>query len=205
MTEQELRPVVARNIAACRRQAGLTQAELAERMNYSDKTISKWERAEGMPDLAAACRLAEIFRIPVDALLQNETPSPEDDAALLWQANRKRQLTLLLSVGLCYLAATVAFFLLRVAVPDLEKTWLAFVYALPCSMTVCVVFACLWWGRRWQLLAVSGLIWALAVSVDLSLRVPRMYLIYVVAAAVQVLFLLWYRLLAVKKMTGARK
>ena len=68
MTEAELRPIVARNIAACRKQAGMTQAELAEKLNYSDKTISKWERAEGLPDLVVSQNIAELFGVPLDAL-----------------------------------------------------------------------------------------------------------------------------------------
>ena len=80
MTEAELRPIVARNIAACRKQAGMTQAELAEKLNYSDKTISKWERAEGLPDLVVSQNIAELFGVPLDALLRDDTPKPVDDA-----------------------------------------------------------------------------------------------------------------------------
>ena len=52
MEEQEqLKQTVANNIAQLRKSKGLTQLELAERLNYSDKAVSKWERGEGLPDV----------------------------------------------------------------------------------------------------------------------------------------------------------
>ena len=101
MTEAELRPIVARNIAACRKQAGMTQAELAEKLNYSDKTISKWERAEGLPDLVVSQNIAELFGVPLDALLRDDTPKPVDDARSARQLNARRRMILLMSVSLC--------------------------------------------------------------------------------------------------------
>ena len=82
MTEAELRPIVARNIAACRKQAGMTQAELAEKLNYSDKTISKWERAEGLPDLVVSQNIAELFGVPLDALLRAPSAAERLHSAL---------------------------------------------------------------------------------------------------------------------------
>ena len=163
MTEAELRPIVARNIAACRKQAGMTQAELAEKLNYSDKTISKWERAEGLPDLVVS-----------------------------------RRMILLMSVSLCWLVATIAYFALKLAVPTLPHVWLAFIYALPASFIVCTVFTCIWWKKLWRLLSISGIIWTLAVAVHISIRLPAIYLIYVVAAVVQALFLMFFHFLRIK-------
>lgn len=131
MTEAELRPIVARNIAACRKQAGMTQAELAEKLNYSDKTISKWERAEGLPDLVVSQNIAELFGVPLDALLRDDTPKPVDDAQSARQLNARRRMILLMSVSLCWLVATIAYFALKLAVPTLLRVWLAFIYAMP--------------------------------------------------------------------------
>ena len=69
MTEEDLRRKVARNLAYYRRQMGLTQTELSERINYSDKSVSKWERAEGIPDLYVLTQLADIFCVSVEDLL----------------------------------------------------------------------------------------------------------------------------------------
>lgn len=69
-------------IAALRRASGMTQRELAERLNVSDKTVSRWERDDGAPDLALIPVLAEIFGVSCDELLRGERRSPEERAAL---------------------------------------------------------------------------------------------------------------------------
>ena len=65
-------------IAALRRANGMTQRELAERLNVSDKTVSRWERDESAPDLAAIPVLAEIFGVSCDELLRGERRPPEE-------------------------------------------------------------------------------------------------------------------------------
>ena len=66
----ELRSIFAENVAALRRAAGMTQLQMAERLNYSDKAISKWERGESIPDVAMLKAVADLFSVPVDYLLE---------------------------------------------------------------------------------------------------------------------------------------
>ena len=63
-------------IAALRKANGMTQKDLAERLNVSDKTVSRWERDEGSPDLSVIPVIAEIFDITCDELLRGERKSP---------------------------------------------------------------------------------------------------------------------------------
>lgn len=65
-------------IAALRKANGMTQKDLAERLNVSDKTVSRWERDEGTPDLAVIPVIAEIFNVTCDELLRGERKSPEE-------------------------------------------------------------------------------------------------------------------------------
>ncbi|MBP5254339.1 MAG: helix-turn-helix transcriptional regulator [Lachnospiraceae bacterium] len=74
MTNEELKLVIASNLIKLRQNAGLTQAQLGEQLNYSDKTVSKWERAESTPDAYVLCRIAEIYGTSVDALFQDVQP-----------------------------------------------------------------------------------------------------------------------------------
>ena len=71
--EKEKRQI-AQNLAYLRTNSGMTQAELAERMHYSDKAISKWERGESVPDVFVLKQLADLFGVTVDDLLTAETP-----------------------------------------------------------------------------------------------------------------------------------
>lgn len=191
MSEQELREQVAKNLAEYRKLNGMTQLELAERLNYSDKSVSKWERGDGMPDVYVLTQIADLFGIRVDDLLSDRPPHK---SSLAFHILRRRShlLITLLSVGLVWLIAILSFFFIKLFAPTLPMAWLAFVAALPVSCIVLVVFACLWGTPLLQSLAVSGLTWTIAVTIDVAVNYPNMFLIYTVAAAVQVLIVLWY-------------
>lgn len=68
-------------IAALRRANGMTQRELAERLNVSDKSVSRWERDDGAPDLALIPVLAEVFGVTCDELLRGERATAGETAA----------------------------------------------------------------------------------------------------------------------------
>lgn len=63
-------------IAALRKANGMTQKDLAERLNVSDKTVSRWERDDGAPDLSVIPVIAEIFNITCDELLRASASLP---------------------------------------------------------------------------------------------------------------------------------
>ena len=84
----ELKKIIAKNLVTYRKQAHLTQAELAEKLGYSDKNVSKWERAEGVPDVLVLHQLAELYGVTVNDFLVDHTavqsqvvdePSPEPE------------------------------------------------------------------------------------------------------------------------------
>ena len=61
-----------------RTRKGLTQKELAEKCNVSDKAVSKWERGEGCPDVTVLPKLAKVFGIEVDSIMKGEIPFSQD-------------------------------------------------------------------------------------------------------------------------------
>lgn len=71
----ELKSIVAENLKALRTSAGLTQGELANRLNYSDKAVSKWERGESLPDVQVLKQLADMYGVGVDYLLSSDPTS----------------------------------------------------------------------------------------------------------------------------------
>ena len=71
---EELKMIIAGNIGSLRRDAGITQLELAEKLNYSDKAVSKWERGESVPDIVTLKAVADLFDVSVDYLLRADHP-----------------------------------------------------------------------------------------------------------------------------------
>ena len=187
MEEQEalLRHQIAENIAYYRRQNGDTQAELAKKLNYSDKSVSKWERAEGTPDVFILWRIAQLYNITVQDLL-GEKKVP--------QTGGKRILILLLSVGLAWLTATVLFCASKMSGLLADRAWLLFIYALPVSGVIFTVFTSLWWSRLTQFLSGTLLLWGAGLSLVLSLHLQSSFLLFVLCGVLQVLLILFFLL-----------
>ena len=78
MNDEKLKKQIGINIANLRKRQGLTQAGLAEQVNYSDKAVSKWERGESVPDVLTLAHLAKLFGVSVNDLLSDPNALPEE-------------------------------------------------------------------------------------------------------------------------------
>lgn len=122
----DLKKIIANNISELRRAFPLTQAELAEKLNYSDKAVSKWERGESMPDIEVLKQIADLFGVSVDYLLSETHDKSEPDIPRLMRRNRL--IISGLSCMLVLLVATVIVAALMIAT-ETTRYWLAYVYA----------------------------------------------------------------------------
>lgn len=195
---EELKDVIAQNLVAYRKNAGLTQQEIADKINYSDKAVSKWERGEGTPDVAVLKEIADVYGVTVNDFLIVHTDKPVKSRGKIRLA--KHWLVGLLSFGLVWFLATIAMVIGLLIRPDLPIAEYSYIIALPVSMIVAVVFCCIW-GRLWmKALSVSALVWSLCVMIDVVLSglsgvsLSNSRLIYVVGAALQLLVILWFLL-----------
>lgn len=187
MTEEQLKNNIARNITTLRKKLDLTQAQLAEALNYSDKSVSKWERGDGIPDVIVLQKIAELFGVTLNDLTGNESPKlPRKGPHLT-----NKIIIPMLSIGLVFLVASVAFFVLRV-INVWDRSWLLFIYAIPAAFIVALVFSELWWNLIFRFAATSGLIWSVVVCLRLSFAIDDMNFIFITAAILQVLTVLWF-------------
>ena len=190
MDDEQVKARIGANIAYYRKRAGLTQAGLAEKLNYSDKSISKWERGDGTPDVFILAKIADLYDITVQDLLR-EKKVPR---------SRSRHILIhLLSVGLVWLVMTVLFCISKIfhVLPD--YAWMVFIYGIPVTGIVSVVFSGLWWNRLWVNLSCSLIIWGTGLSLVLSFQVESVTLLLIICAVVQVLLTLLFVLLHLKK------
>ena len=187
--EEKLRENLARNLTHYRKALSLTQTDLAEKLNYSDKSISKWERGDGLPDLTVTAQLAEIFGLTVDDMLA-------DKPRRKLMTTRNKIIITLLSIGIAWLVATVLFFLFELVAPNSYDWWLLYIYAIPTSAIVGIVFSCIWWKKIHIFASISTLIWSVALCILLTViahvNEPKIYLIFIVAGVVQVMTILWF-------------
>lgn len=181
--EATLRKTVAKNIVQYRKAHHDTQLDLATKLNYSDKSVSKWERGESLPDVYILSQIAELYGVSVSALIGEIQPPRESKP-------HYHMFILLLSLALTMAVATLLFSMFMICKVD-YPAWMFFVYALPVCSIICIVFTSLWWGILWQGVSVSALIWTLGLSLYLSFELENVSLIFLVCAALQVLTLLW--------------
>jgi len=140
MDDATLRNQIGSNIAAYRKQAGLTQAGLAEKLNYSDKAVSKWERGESVPDVMTLVQLAELFQIPVGELLADPNALPGNPGTLekaMTQVSEKalkrkanKNVILALSSTLVWFIALFVFVIMSSFKAVERYSWLAFFCAV---------------------------------------------------------------------------
>lgn len=187
---------IASNIALLRQTAGMTQADFARKLNYTDKAISKWERAESIPDVFVLAHIAELFGVTVDYLL-----TPHENAGIVEPPAPKRRYnhTVLsfLSVMPIWLIATVIY-VAGVPFIDTNKIWLCFVAAVPASLIVLLVFNCIWGKVKTTYLLVSLLIWTVLTFVFLllyKLRDNAYWLFFLIGIPCQAAVLLWTKII----------
>ena len=177
MNDDKLKKQIGANIAAYRKSMGLTQLGLAEKLNYSDKAVSKWERAESVPDVLTLTQLAELFDVTVNDLLvdPNELPANTGKVEQVMSAAveraMKRKANKRIILGLCTMLVYFVAILLFVIFSSLDvpKSWIAFIYALPVDAIVRLSLRSAWNDFRHNQWLVSTVMWGVLLSVFMSL------------------------------------
>ena len=204
---QDIKDVVTKNLVKYRKANKLTQIELAEKLQYSDKNISKWERGDSLPDLIVLKQIADIYGITVNDLM---TPSEEVAVKTSTEQGTKKRnrffnkqqfLIFLLSIGIVWLAATLVFAVSNVMFPDAENLWHIFIVALPICFIVLLVFTSIWCTNLMDGIAVSLLIWTIALAFNICVPIPDSWLIYIVAIPIQILDILWFSFRKINKVS----
>ena len=159
--------MVGKNIAKFRKFNKLTQSQLAEKLNFSDKSVSKWERGESLPELAVLKDMCDLFSITLNDLVAQEI---EPAKITPKYTTRNRYVIASISAGGVWLLATIVFVALLLIKPEFDKSWLTFIYAIPCFFIVILIFASIW-GKRWMIfVSISCLLWTLIVAICISVN-----------------------------------
>lgn len=194
---EDIKLIISQNIVELRRASGMTQIELAEKLNYSDKAISKWERGESIPDITVLKAISDLFGVSLDYLCEREhadAPKPIDaDESIIAVIKRRRAMITGMSVLLVWVIATLVFIILDVAMTDTIGHWLTFIYAVVGSMIVWLVFNSIWHNRRLNYLIISLLMWSTVTAVHLSALVGgiNIWQVYLLGIPGQLIIFLW--------------
>ena len=187
---EDYKKIIANNITELRKAVPYTQAELAEKLNYSDKAVSKWERGESLPDVVVLKQIADLFGVTVDYLLEEVHPLSATMQSVPRQLKINRLLVTGLSCMLTLLIATFAFVVLALAT-DLSRLWLAYIYCIPVCAIIAIVFNSIWGIKKLNYLFISILMWGVLASIYLTIGDYSSWLIFVIGIPGQLIILLW--------------
>lgn len=205
MNDEKLKKQIGANITAYRKRLGLTQAGLAEKLNYSDKAVSKWERAESVPDVLTLAALAEVLGVTVNDLLVDPNELPEETGAVQQAMERvvektlKRKADKKIILGLSSILVWFVALLVYVVISSLGigNSWLAFFYAVPANAIVLLSLRSAWHDFRWNRALISAIMWGSIASVYMTMLMLggwNVWRIFLLGIPGQAAILLWFRL-----------
>ena len=212
MDNENLKYQIGTNIALYRKRAGLTQAGLAEKLNYSDKAVSKWERGESVPDVLTLALLAEQFEITVNDLLTDPEALPENptnlEAAITKVSEktlkRKANKTIILKLSSLLVWFVALFFYVVLSSFELTDpySYILFPYAIPANAIVLLSLRSAWRDFRWNKALISIIVWGFLFSFHITFHMIwgiHFWKLYLLGIPGQAAILLWFRLFSPAK------
>lgn len=187
-----LEQIVAQNLTELRKAQKWTQAELAEKLNYSDKSVSKWERGDALPDLKVLKQMADLFEVTLDYFV-TENAAAEREKFEAPKSERGFRIGVeLLAVCVVWLVGVSAFIFCSTYV-QLRDPWLALIWAVPASAFVLSYFNIRWKFRVCTIVFQSILCWSLLAAVFLQLLHFHFNLwqVFLIGVPTQAAILLW--------------
>lgn len=191
---ENLKKTIKNNLVKYRKAAGLTQAQLADKLGYSDKSVSKWEREEGVPDIYILKEIADLYNITVNDLITDKSNDIKKEKNIFPKISKRNKLIIaLLSAGLVWAIATTLYVILDLTIPSIES-FLSniYIYAIPLSCIVLIVFNSLWGKKIFNLFLISSLIWTFTLSLFVSLPITNVAKLFIIPIPLQILTILWF-------------
>ena len=185
---ENIKQVVAKNLTKLRKQNKLTQMELAEKINYSDKAVSRWESGEVTPDVEVLNELCKIYNVPITILFEENLDVVKAHKDSKKKTNNKIIITLL-AMSLVWILATIIFVYYKLLFE--EHLWQVFICGLPITCIIALVFNCIWGRRIWTLVLVSCVVWSTILTFYILFLQYNIWPVFVLGAPLQVATILW--------------
>ena len=186
---KDIKNIIANNLITLRKKNNLTQNDLAEKLNYSDNAISRWEHAEVTPNIETLQQISEIFNVPLRSLI-------EDNALREADVNEKRQAIsnlakILIGASLVWLIATIIFATSQLLLD--HAIWQVYIWALPIMCLVMLPFHHYWGRHIYKFIMLSIFLWTLILAIFLQFftLTPWMWLIFTIGIPIQVALAIW--------------
>ena len=165
---EDIKVIIGKNLAELRKRKKYTQLDLANILQYSDKSISKWEKGDSLPDIEVLYNICNLYGVTLDYLTHEGNYSEKKE--FIKKGNKytvnKKMITLLSGLSPWFIATLVFVFLLLYAN---IVFWPVFVWAIPLTFLLLLVFNCIWGGKKARFVYISGLTWTIFTGLFLQL------------------------------------
>ena len=182
---KNIREIISENIIALRKKWGLTQVELAKKLNFSDKAVSRWEKGEVVPEVETIEKIANVFNVPITYMMREHT-----DYNSKRPVKSSEIVLALLSVCVIWCISTILFVYLELI--DSLSFWQVFVWSVPASAIVILYFNKKWNRLSLRFIMRTILCWSLITSIYLQFLSYNLWLIYLIGIPIQITILVSY-------------
>lgn len=187
---EDLNLVIGKKLLYLRKKNKLTQVELAEKLNYSDKAISKWEKGESLPPVEVFYKISKLYSVSLDYIIGDETIDPQpiknDDKKRIYFNVTS------LSIIAVWFVALVLFVIFDMITHTSQ--WMVFVWAVPASFAVTIVFDCVWDKHRGLFWLLSLLVWSMLLCFAVQFLVFKIWKILLIGIPLQLAIIIWSRM-----------
>ncbi len=191
---EDINKIIGQNLLKLRKNAKLTQMEFAEKFNYSDKSISKWEAGESLPNVEVLSEVAKFYGVTLDDLTKVENILEEKQPV---KAKRQKMfstklIVTLLSCCAVWLIATAIFVTIKLTL-DINYG-MCFMWAVPMTCIMLIIFNSVWGRYRYLFPTLSVLLWSLCVSLHIQLYLctpENIWPVYFIGIPLQIGIILW--------------
>jgi transcriptional regulator with XRE-family HTH domain len=187
---EKLNSIIGKNLQILRKKNKFTQAQLGERLNYSDKAVSKWEKGESLPPIDVFYKLSRLYKVSLDSIVGIEKVKVREvDKADL----RKRYLHItLLSILAVWLVALILFVAFDIFAH--MSVWMCFAWAVPVSTIVGIVFDCIWNNCKILFWLLTLLVWGILVCLAVQFITFNIWKILLIGIPLQIAIIIWSRM-----------
>lgn len=195
--EKDINKIISSNLSRLRKNKKLTQLELANKFNFSDKTISKWESGESLPNIEVLCKLAEFYNLTLNDLTNENLEIDEIDKKANKELITNKIIIASLAVSVVWIVTTIVY--TYVKVNSGHNLWILFIWALPLSLIVTLIFNSVWGKQKVGVILFSLLLWTLITAIFLQFLELVVWPIFIIGIPSQVAIILWSGLKTKKK------
>lgn len=194
---EDLKKIVADKLVYLRKKNNYTQTELAEKLNYSDKAISKWENGESLPSIEILHEITKIYNVTLDYLVTEDAENPltPEEEEKEKQLKKQRVANHIIITSLSIIAVWFLALSLYVFSCFVEKYfWQAFLWAVPASTIVALVFNSIWGKRLYTFILVSILVWSAIACVYFQFMQFNMWVVFLLGIPIQTAIVIWAKM-----------